>query len=1669
MLTEKMKYNGMLGRTAKLMGGASIAALIACGPALAQAVNITVDGSTNPGAFTTANVTGFETVANSTQESRSAVTASIANGDLSSDIAGSGSSSVGIESNALTATASGNVFRLDADQLGTSGSGASGTLGSLSGQFADGAVSTSITGSSLTIDGTGDATATSLAASQNAISAATTGNNAAVVFSDDISADLAGDLAQSGTGFITAPIALTRDNLIAAETLSINGGSSVIASAQALAGGALTSSATIDSSSISVSLAANDSIDSAVSVEGNVLRSTLSGNIASTGTDLAVDTAFVGSAGVITQQQIGDGVDAALAASTDSSGLSVSLNASTDSNLTVSDNVLGASARGNVATVDGGGVAGNLADGTSLSIKANAITSDSAGGQIDIANTGTVGFADATTPANETNFGFVAASQQSIEGAGSGAITASSDANTLAVDAGGSTSGSSLTIADNTGFALASGNTGGTAIDLNATSITASAGIALDQNVTGTDVIANLGDTGAFGLSLDVGLNLTNSTLAVNNNLSVAEANGNIGQTLLSADADTALLSSSSLDLGSGVVSTASDTSATEADFALAANQSTGADAVTASATSALDATVGNATGTGLIADSSVSLSRNVQQATAGGNTLTNRIDLDGNTIGEANGTFSDGVSVVTSLTSLQNNASAITSTSATTLALVQQGLNGTSVARSSLNVDGNENLTAATANRATSTLDLTADTAIIGADATAASAGFASDITTVGGANSLANVQDSNGAIGATTTTNAGITAGNSGITAVLLDSLASISDNIVTASGSANIGALMIAIDAGTSTTTNAALANVQSSNSAVIANAMLDAEDADSVGQGILLTGRLVNSSAGIDDNGIVSSGMGNEGTSTLSVVANTIDRTDSTAAASNALSATAPDVDADFASLNVQDQTANITSRATAGGTVRLSETVLDNASATLTDSSVTLTGNQLQSDGMSNLATNSIDLTGTSAITATIVGLGSIQTSGATGAGNAINVTSDADATFLARTENSPVTRSSISIDGNRSFDSATSNRVTNSIVLTGNAITGQGTTLSDVDITLEPQVLATADADRSLSSTQTSFAAVNSGSMITGTISTGTGRLSASNASVSENFVRSFGMGNTGINTLGLLADTSLSGTSALTGTQFQVGDVSSSASVSAPVTVVSLSASSAAINENIAFARSMGNDQTNELSSEGTSIAGVSAASVAATFAELGSVATTPRTLDADNVVTASQVLLNGDVTGAANVSSFVDLAGIMTSSSISATDNIAQSNVTGSRGDNLLDLAADTTVTGVSVLTSEQSGQADASETNAITSTADLTFSINQTGAFAPVNSALNVDGNLGLSSAFGNDVTNRLDTSGTSVVGQNNAAVSTTGISAIGAVNGTASNLVGNFQSRSATDAGSNTVASSADLTINLLNGATGATGNSTITAEDNILDSTATSNRASNVLVLNADTALTSGGAIANQQSSDSAVVSDVALRTNVGGASLGNVGDSSVALRDNTAIARAAGNDAVNVLNARAGTVIVGVAGATTDGSTLASGALNASGTFALASNEVNSGSVTARASFGTLGAVTQSDMSVQTAALNSTSVDMSGNRLVADAVSNRVVNSMTVSGRSPSTDVSTALTTRQVATGAVTSRVDTFRVASANGALTSSSVGMTGNVFSASAGGNSAVTRLIRD
>ncbi|WP_143079913.1 beta strand repeat-containing protein [Roseinatronobacter thiooxidans] len=1653
---------------------------------MAQVVNITIDSTVpTPGdAFTAANVTGFDTTANNTQESRAAVTASIAGGALTTSDTGTDGSSVDVTENQFTASAQGNLFTLQTQNLGNVGSG---TLGVLTGQFADATVSANITGTDATVTGTAAALQSSLDASNNTLTARTSINQASTVFSDDISADLASQLAQSNQSFAVGtntPETLTRGNFDA-QLLNVTGGGSVVANTQAVAETALASSALIDDSDILIAVT-GVATGSALSVDNNELRATLTGNQGVTGTDVSVDTQFNSSAGVFSQQQIGAGAgDVTLSAGVTDSVLAVSLTDATNSSLTVDENVIGAQARGNVATLDGNGLNGLGNEGTFLNVSANDITAAGvAGGVISVDNAGTLSFSDGATASS--SFGFLAATQQAVESAANGSITATNSSTALSVSARTVTN-SAINVDDNTFFAIASANTGGTGIDLSATSVTASAGLASDQSLINTGVSALLGTSGVpAALTATATLDISDSSITLDDNIFVTEASGNTGRTSLTASADTTLQSSDTNDRGTAALDfTAGTATAAATDFGTIANQSIDANSdINAQGFTSLGVVAGadlDEDDNGNISGSTLSVSDNAQNSTASGNTLTNRIALSGNVVGvEDPADFADNEAVTTSLGSLQQLGSDVTAGSNTNLSITQDGFGSESltdaIVSSSLLIDGNDNRARATGNTVDSIVSVTADTAIIGADATAATATAttgAPATLTAGGGTTLSTGQFSTGdvisATGVSTAQIAGDDSGDS--TRSIVGSTASISDNITTGTAIANIGTSSIVLDAGTELTSNAALAAQQGNSADVTATATSDFGNSalTPLESGIELTGDVANSTLAIDNNTTLGTAMGNIATNALSVTATTIDRADSTAEGSTVLgftTATTFATGADFAALNLQTQTGDILADVDNFGNVAVV--------GTLTDSSASLSGNALQGDAMSNDATNRITLDGSAGITDTTTALGSVQTSVGT-------VGTDLDANFQIVADG--LTTSSAAIDGNQGFAAATSNRVVNEVSLSGNSISGEATTFADVGVTLEPQVGSQALADTSLSSVQTSLSGVTTDSTIVGRIGLDTSPVTGSSASVSDNFARAFGMGNEGVNRLGIDADTSFAGTTALTGTQVQIGAVSASALVDADIITdagASLTGSSAAIDSNVAFARTMGNDQTNALTIDATTISGVSGNGDTGSIVALGdptlpdppAVLAVDREFTGDNIVSNFQGL-RGDVTGSATVDGEIVIPANILNSSVSASENIAQSNVTGNRGNNLLDLNAATSVTGVSTLASEQGGRAPGAETNIVSSTATLNFDIDQAATTTVTSGALNVDGNVGFSSAFANDVTNRLNVSGTSVVGRNDE-LSVAGISATGVVSGDADNLLGNFQSRSNEQA----VNSTATLTVDLLgsstpDGTADSLGTSSVSVRDNFLDSTATSNRARNTLVLNADTALTAGGAVVNSQVSDSPVTSDVRLRAGVGSDNFGNVAGSSIALQDNTGIARASGNDAVNVLNARGGTGITGVAGSA--GATFgvdamgdpAPGVLNASGTFAMASNQVNTGAVRARAGFD--GTDTESLFEARTGTLTGSSVAIGGNRLVADAVSNRVENRLTVNGSPSSQDVTTAITSRQVATGAVTSRVDSTRLASLNGAVSSSSVGLNGNTLSASAGGNIATTRLIRD
>jgi len=508
---------------ATLLGTVSFAAISLASAAQSQTVNLSSDAN----GFSVADVLDRGTISINAQTFDDSITATILDGALQQSSGGAvENSSVVIDTNQLLARAFGNQSDMQGQLLGDGGDG---RLGLLSGQDARGTVTANVNGSTLTaeITTTDNAAGSSFTASENRLEAAVTVNEARSVFADNVSAELVDQLASDTTALSTVRLI----SGLGGQLVEVDGGSSVVASSQVMRGAALTSSATVNNNTIAVDLREggqiSDGSNSALSVDGNILRATLTGNTAVAGTDLSVDTLFQGSAAVLNQQQIGDGSAAIeLRAEANNSALRVDLGTVTDSAVSVADNRIGASASGFVGRNGSG-------PGTFLNVEANQI--NAAGGEASV-SFGTAG---------ELNLdaSFVLGTQQLIVGdaGGTSAITAQALGSGLTV-LSQRVEDSALDVTGNTLFATAGGNEGGSEIQISGTSINASAALGNEQRVTDTSIRATLGNVGAqTELSATVEGQLTDSSIAVDSNLLLAQAEANVGRNLLSVDSDTVL------------------------------------------------------------------------------------------------------------------------------------------------------------------------------------------------------------------------------------------------------------------------------------------------------------------------------------------------------------------------------------------------------------------------------------------------------------------------------------------------------------------------------------------------------------------------------------------------------------------------------------------------------------------------------------------------------------------------------------------------------------------------------------------------------------------------------------------------------------------------------------------------------------------------------------------------------------------------------------------------------------------------------------------------------------------------------------------------------------------------------------------------------------------------
>ena len=1632
---------------ATLLGTVSFAAISLASAAQSQTVNLTLDGD----GFSVADVLDRGTISINAQTFDDSITATILDGALQQSSGGAvENSSVVIDTNQLLARAFGNQSDMQGQLLGDGGDG---RLGLLSGQDARGTVTANVNGSTLTaeITTTDNAAGSSFTASENRLEAAVTVNEARSVFADNVSAELVDQLASDTTALSTVRLI----SGLGGQLVEVDGGSSVVASSQVMRGAALTSSATVNNNTIAVDLREggqiSDGSNSALSVDGNILRATLTGNTAVAGTDLSVDTLFQGSAAVLNQQQIGDGSAAIeLRAEANNSALRVDLGTVTDSAVSVADNRIGASASGFVGRNGSG-------PGTFLNVEANQI--NAAGGEASV-SFGTAG---------ELNLdaSFVLGTQQLIAGDGgdTSAITAQALGSGLTV-LSQRVEDSALDITGNTLFATAGGNEGGSEIQISGTSINASAALGNEQRVTDTSIRATLGNVGAqTELSATVEGQLTDSSIAVDSNLLLAQAEANVGRNLLSVDSDTVLTRQSTQNrarltpnsndaIGGFVLSSEQEFSGDDADLSAAAD-------------SALSVTVGQSPA-GAIAGSSVSISDNTQMVMAEANQIVNALELSALSLGQ-------GTQAATSILSNRQDVdvNAITATSDFTATLSQAAVGGGAqrIAGSSLAVDGNENRAVVMGNEASNQLSLAADTEIVGNIAGISISNLGGNFI-VRGSSVLANRQSLEaGTLTAEATTDAQLLSQPGDALSIGASSL-SVSDNLTVATITGNAATSRVEQDAGTGSGATAALRNLQDAT----ANAMATADGTLRLNT----RGNLDDTSLAIDRNRLFSSVTANTAQSTITASATSFETpTDGTIRAQfgNIGGAGDGQARADFALLSGQVQVGDITARTQLGADLLVQPA----GGSDFTGTSASIDDTLARADALANQAANRIAVEADADAENVTAAIASRQQSQGAITAEVESVAIGTDQNDFRLQTRGGLTGSSMSIDGTTFIATAGANTVDNQLSLEAVSLTGASLQTNFVDLGASLNlgsgfVLARSDAN--IGNLQISASNVEATADLTARMTTLSGGLLGSSASVSESVIQAQASGNRASNLAEISGDASVTGTAAVANAQISTGSISANSTMFQRIGVGTslnvagsvLEDSSMAIDDNIGLASASGNVATSALRVDATSIAGISNTTNVANIALPDSVTANVRAR-ADFAV-ASQQSAEDSVSAETDIQLRQGIRGDITASAVSISGNIGQAVANANQATNAVDLAAATEVNGTAAVVNDQSGSADVvANTDLVLAPRQNLSAINQTPQVSE--SSIAVDDNLSISVARGNDAVNTVSLAGASVSGRDNATnVTATG----GTLAGSGDALLANSQTRTEEEnvtasasirADTLRLADDGEGTVTVVSAPSSLT-NSSVSVSGNFVDSTASANRARNTMVLNADTAQNAGGGIVTSQGSDSAVRSDVRITARAGSDAFGDISSSSVALNANIGVARATGNEAVSRMNVQGGTAVIGQGGSGGSASFTGSpGALNAAGDFALVSNQVNSGAVTASGgSDGTdrslLSATTQG-------ALLNSSVSVSGNALVADATSNRADNRMTVSGRPASENVTVAVASRQVATGPVTAQVNSGRMASASGAITSSAVRVSGNQFNAGATGNVATTRLTRD
>lgn len=413
---------------------------------------------------------------------------------------------------------------------------------------------------------------------------------------------------------------------------------------------------------------------------------------------------------------------------------------------------------------------------------------------------------------------FNVSNQQSQEGA-----TTASVYGTYGIDATATTAGpdpviggSDLIVDGNRQQALAQGNTATNSLSLSAASATAELSAAVNANQVGTAAVAASSDVELFAPAA-----VSDSTVSISNNRSVAQGNVNDSTSTLTVAATS--LAEGALRNGTSTWDNDGTGDELSAEGELVVNSAQSSTAATLGATAVLrgyNEDFGDTTSAGLV-DSTLAMDSNVAQALAVVNQATNRANVSGTDLGA---TLVVGNS--------QQAATATTASATTTLGATIDGNTLTAVDGSTLRADGNATTAIGTINSAVNTASVTGTTVSAGvvtneyasADLDGTAAGAATNAVAAG-AVVVNSAQASTAAtLGSTATATIGatLTSGTTSGSDAIDGSAVSLSNNATRADASVNVASNTATVS-GTTLGAPAVVANTQSSSTNATATAL------------------------------------------------------------------------------------------------------------------------------------------------------------------------------------------------------------------------------------------------------------------------------------------------------------------------------------------------------------------------------------------------------------------------------------------------------------------------------------------------------------------------------------------------------------------------------------------------------------------------------------------------------------------------------------------------------------------------------------------------------------------------------------------------------------------------------------------------------------------------------